>query len=65
MQRVDFLFDLTQGHVHLGRHFFLLGCFVWQELVQGWVQQANGYRQAVHRFENTFKVAALYRLELT
>ena len=56
-------FDLVLNHAQRGIeppcHFLLLVALVWEKLVQGWIEQANGYGQVRHRIENAFKIAAL------
>src|SRR5882724_5952064 len=46
------------------RQLFLFLALVRHELVQRWIDEADGYRESVHRFEYADEVAALERQKL-
>jgi hypothetical protein len=59
MEGLNASFDFFFGDVELGCEFFnLLGRQV-HELVEGWVEQADGDRQAAHGFEYSHKILFL------
>ena len=64
VQVIDAHLDDTQRHVHFVRHDLLVGFVVRDKLVQRWVEQADGHRQAAHFAEKPFEVGALHRQQL-
>jgi hypothetical protein len=59
VQVIYFGFTSSTDDSHFFGHFFLVGFFVRNKLMQRRIEQTNGYRQILHGFENAFKIFAL------
>ena len=60
VQGVDGGFQVVKGQAHIVGESTDFLVLMWQELVQGRIQVADGHRVALHRLENALKVAALH-----